>query len=63
MFSCHRIDAEAIDLKNKLVGIIGADKPSSEDENRASNGTAKATVEVIFGCCDCIVFSHFVILI
>ncbi|XP_057989480.1 nuclear matrix constituent protein 1-like isoform X3 [Hevea brasiliensis] len=42
-----RIDAEAIDLKNKLDGMIGSDKPSSEDQNKASDGTAKATVEAL----------------
>ncbi|KAF2295923.1 hypothetical protein GH714_035142 [Hevea brasiliensis] len=42
-----RMDAEAIDLKNKLDGMIGFDKPSSEGQDKASDGAAKATVEAL----------------
>ncbi|KDP46101.1 hypothetical protein JCGZ_06612 [Jatropha curcas] len=42
-----RIDAEAIDLKNKLDGMIGLEKPSNEDQDRASDGTFQANIEVL----------------
>ncbi|KAG8651273.1 hypothetical protein MANES_07G107300v8 [Manihot esculenta] len=42
-----RIDAEAINLKNKLDRMIGSDKPSSEGQDKESGGTAKATVEAL----------------
>lgn len=46
MLFVHRIDAEAMGLKNKLDEMVGSEKPSSEGQDKVSDETTQATIGV-----------------